>query len=83
MKGEKVIENNLNKSIKLIIYEDIINNVDKYGKETTTTYSNGSSRSSTSFKTTIYYGKDRFLQVDSDVPVKEGWTIKILYLKIR
>ena len=83
MVGEKVIENKLNKTIKLIIYEDTINNIDKYGKETITTNSDtGQSYSSTSFKTTIYYGKDRFLQVDSDVPVNYGWTIKALYLKL-
>lgn len=83
MVGEKVIENELNKSIKLIIYEDTINNIDKYGKETVTTNTGtGQSYSSTSFKTTIYFGKDKYLQVDSDVPVNYGWTIKALYLKL-
>ena len=83
MVGEKVIQNDLSKSIKLIIYEDTINNIDKYGKETVTTNSGtGQSYSSTSFKTTIYFGKDRFLQVDSDVPVNYGWTVKALYLKL-
>lgn len=83
MVGEKVIQNDLNKSIKLIIYEDTINNIDKYGKETVTTNSGtGQSYSSTSFKTTIYFGKDRFLQVASDVPVNYGWTVKALYLKL-
>jgi len=83
MVGEKVIQNDLNKSIKLIIYEDTINNIDKYGKETVSkNTATGQLSSSTSFKTTIYYGKDRFLQIDSDVPVNYGWTVKALYLKL-
>ena len=66
MVGEKVIENELNKSIMLIIYEDTINNIDKYGKETVTTNTGtGQSYSSTSFKTYKILESNQYYECES------------------
>lgn len=82
MIGEKVIENSFSKSIKLVIKEDVVTKIDKYGTETTTTYSNGTTNTGRSFTTNIYYGKDYYIKVYGDIPIKEGWTIKTLYLEL-
>lgn len=82
MLGEKYIENDLNQSIKLILKEDVVTKIDKYGTQTTTTYSNGSRYTGNSFVTNIYYGKNYYLTIHSDIAIKEGWSIKTLYLEM-